>query len=55
MQMGNVSVEYLILLWKVLFFFLNEDTFTRITSVQDERDILKWNDVEFWQILVFFL
>ena len=24
--------------------FLNEGTFTRISSVQDERDILKWND-----------
>ena len=23
--------------------FLNEDTFTRIVSVQDERNILKWN------------
>ena len=44
MQMGNVSVEYLILLWKVLFFVF-EGTFTRISSVQDERDILKWNDL----------
>ena len=39
MQMDNVSVEYLSLLWKVLF-FLNEGTFTRISSVQDKRDIL---------------
>ena len=23
--------------------FLNEGTFTRISSVQDKRDILKWN------------
>ena len=40
MQMSNVSVEYLILLWKVLF-FLNEGTFTRMSFVQDERDSLK--------------
>ena len=44
MQMGNVSVDYLILLWKV-FSFLNEGTFTRISSVQNEREILKWNDL----------
>ena len=44
MQMGNVSVEYLMLLWKVLFFW-NEDTFTRISSVQEERNILKLNDL----------
>ena len=25
--------------------FLNEGTFTRISFVQDERDILKWNDL----------
>ena len=41
MQWGNVSVENLILLWKSLF--LNEGTFTRISFVQDERDI--WNEM----------
>ena len=25
--------------------FLNEGTFTQISSVQDEQDILKWNDL----------
>ena len=37
--MGSVSVEHLI------FIFLNEDTFAQISSVQDERDILLYNDL----------
>ena len=43
MQMGDVSVEYLILYKKS--YFWNKGTFTWISSVQDERDILKWNDL----------
>ena len=43
MQMGNASVEYLIFVVKSVNFD-NEGTFTRISSMQDERDILKWND-----------
>ena len=44
MQMGNVSVEYLILLWKELFLEMRVP-FRRISSVQDKRDIVKWNDL----------
>ena len=40
MQMGNVSVEYLILVVKSVNWD-NEGILTRISPVQDERDILK--------------
>ena len=43
MQMGNVSVEYLILLWNMLFLkwgYLYSDF-----TMTDELDILKWNDL----------
>ena len=54
LPMGIASVEYLILLWKVLLFSI-EDTFTRILSVQDEREIkMKWL-VESQQILGLFM
>ena len=39
MQMGNVSGIVNIVMKSVIF--LNEGTFTRISSVEDERDILK--------------
>ena len=41
--MDYVTVEYLILIRKVLFF--NEGTFNPISSVQEEGDIFKWNDL----------
>ena len=41
MQMSNVSMEYFNIVVKSVIFFLNEGAFTRISSVQDERDSLK--------------